>query len=322
MSDFWRTETPGDAKQTKIALIGECMIEVVRSPEGATSFGYAGDTLNTAVYLARCGLNPSYVTALGTDPFSDEMLAFWRAEGIATDLVVRRKDKLPGLYIVTTDEGGERKFHYWRNDSAARTLFAEPDDEAHLAKLDAFPLIYWSGISLAILTPQARQRMVDALARHRQAGRGVIFDCNYRPRLWPNADAARNAYGQALAHADIVFTSPEDETPVFGGDMAALIERHKAADVRETVIKTNQPGSRIIIPGESADIAVAAPPVSQVIDTTAAGDSFAAAYIAARLGGHDPRDAAMAGHRLAGAVVGARGAILPRDSMPSLFIHD
>jgi 2-dehydro-3-deoxygluconokinase len=322
MSALWHRLAPPDGAKARIAAIGECMIEIVRGPEGTTSFGYAGDTLNTTIYLARCGLNPSYVTALGTDPFSDGMLAFWVAEGIDTSLVIRRPDKLPGLYIVTTDAAGERKFHYWRNDSAARTLFALPGDDAALGKLSVFPLIYWSGISLAILAPQARQKLLDALARHREAGRAVVFDANYRPRLWPNAEAARNAYTQALAHADVVFTSAEDEAPIFGGDTASLIERHKAAGVRESVVKTSQPGCHIVVAGDSAPVTTEAPPVRHVVDTTAAGDSFAAAYIAARLGGLGPRDAAMAGHRLAGAVVGVRGAILSRDRMPSLFSPD
>jgi 2-dehydro-3-deoxygluconokinase len=316
VSDFWRAVAAED--KSKIALIGECMIEIVRSPEGTTSFGYAGDTLNTAVYLARCGLQPSYVTALGIDPFSDGMLDFWCGEHIATDLVVRRADKLPGLYMVTTDMKGERSFHYWRNDSAARTLFVLPEDDAHLAKLAAFPLIYWSGISLAILATQARQKLLDTLAKLRHAGHGVIFDCNYRPRLWPTIEATRDAYSAAFAHADVVFTSLEDETPIFGGDMAALVERHKNAGVRESVIKTSPPGCRVVIHGSDAPVTTEAPPVAHVVDTTAAGDSFAAAYIAARLKGYDARDAAMAGHRLAGAVVGVRGATLPRDRMPDL----
>ena len=62
---------------------------------------------------------------------------------------------------------------------------------------------------------------------------------------------------------------------------------------------------------------VAATPVARVVDTTAAGDSFAAAYLATRLAGGGPAAAAASGHRLAGAVVSHRGAIIPRDAMPA-----
>ena len=300
----------------EVAAIGECMIEIVRHPDGATSFGYAGDTLNASVYLARLGLRPSYVTALGTDPFSDAMLAFWRAEHIGTELVARREDRLPGLYIVTTDGKGERKFHYWRNDSAARTLFDRPADQALLAALDRCALLYWSGISLAILTAGARAKVLEGMARRRAAGGVVAFDCNFRPRLWPDLQAARAAYSEALTHADIVFTSMIDEAQIFGGDEAALVARHKRFGVRELIVKNERPGSRVVIPADGVDLSLDAPPGGEVIDTTAAGDSFAAAYIAARSRGRDPRAAAMVGHRLAGAVCGTRGAILPRERMP------
>lgn len=305
-------------RDAPIAAVGECMIEIVRSPDGGTAFGYAGDTLNTSVYMARLGLRPHYVTALGTDPFSDAMLAFWTSEGIATDLAARRADKLPGLYIVTTDAAGERKFHYWRNNSAARTLFTRPQDDALLHALEGCALVYWSGISLAILAPQARQALLALFERLRRNGGRVAFDANYRPRLWPAVEAARTAYGAALAQADLVLTSLEDEGPIFGGDETALIARHRAAGVAETVIKTSAPGSRVVIPGEAVDLRIDAPPVDIVVDTTAAGDSFAAAYIAGRIAGKDAHSAALDGHRLAGAVVGVRGAILPRDAMPAL----
>src|SRR3546814_19070521 len=83
---------------------------------------FGGDTLNTAVYLSRClkqaqDLNPigdgaavevHYVTALGDDPFSAEMLAAWRREGLQTGLVCRLPGRLPGLYIIRPDPAGER----------------------------------------------------------------------------------------------------------------------------------------------------------------------------------------------------------------------
>ncbi len=52
------------------------------------------------------------------------------------------------------------------------------------------------------------------------------------------------------------------------------------------------------------------------VDTTAAGDSFAAGYLAARLRGEAPAAAARAGHRLAAVVITHPGAIIPREAMP------
>src|SRR6187399_2663481 len=89
----------------RIASIGECMIELRQLPDGHLTRSFGGDTLNTAVYLARLGVSVDYVTALGDDPLSEEMLAGWRAEGVGTGLVARVPGRLPGLYLIQTDPG-------------------------------------------------------------------------------------------------------------------------------------------------------------------------------------------------------------------------
>ena len=111
---------------TRVASIGECMIELSEAAGGLMSRSYGGDTLNTAVYLARLGVPVNYLTALGDDPWSEEMLSAWRAEGVGTDLVVRVPGRLPGLHIIKTDSGGQRTFYCWRDSSPARQLFELP----------------------------------------------------------------------------------------------------------------------------------------------------------------------------------------------------
>jgi 2-dehydro-3-deoxygluconokinase len=100
---------------TRIACIGECMVELREEADGRLSRAYGGDTLNTAVYLARLGASVDYTTVLGDDPWSDEMIAGWQAEGIGTELVVRLSGRLPGLHVIQTDASGERRFSYWRD---------------------------------------------------------------------------------------------------------------------------------------------------------------------------------------------------------------
>jgi len=78
-------------------------------------------------------------------------------------------------------------------------------------------------------------------------------------------------------------------------------------------LKLGEPACRVI--GEGVDLVVRAVPVTPV-DTTAAGDSFAAAYLAARLSGASLEAAAHAGHRLAGIVVLHPGAVIPKSAMP------
>jgi 2-dehydro-3-deoxygluconokinase len=299
-----------------VACLGECMIELVEQPDGRLTRGFGGDTLNTALYLARLGVPTQYVTALGADSFSDELLGAWRAERVGTDAVLRLPGRLPGLYMIQTDAAGERRFQYWRDSAPVRQLFDLPETPAIEAALLASGLIYLSGVTLSLFGEAGRARLFDMLARARRSGTKVAFDTNFRPRGWPDRQAARAVYARMAGCADIVLASVEDYQLLDdSADADALADRLQAAQVPEIVVKLTEPACRVIAGGVDAVVRGAA--VADVIDTTAAGDSFSAAYIAARRGGAAPAAAAAAGHRLAGIVVRHRGAIIPRDAMPA-----
>jgi 2-dehydro-3-deoxygluconokinase len=298
----------------RVASIGECMIELRQAPGRLFSRGFGGDTLNTAVYLARLGVVTDYITALGDDALSDEMIAGWQAEGVGTSRVVRLKGKLPGIYMIETDAKGERKFFHWRENAAARQLMALPETEAVLQSLAGYDLVYFSAITLSIYDEAGQARLFAGLHSARQRGVRVAFDTNFRARGWPDLDIARRVYGRAFAVADIALASTEDLLPLYPGETAdALLARIASP---EAVLKLPEPAS--IVRFKAATHEVRAEPVARpVVDTTAAGDSFAAAYLAARLDGADPVAAARAGHRLAGVVVCYPGAIIPREAMPA-----
>jgi 2-dehydro-3-deoxygluconokinase len=291
------------------------MIELREAADGRLSRGYGGDTLNTAVYLARLGVAVDYVTALGDDGWSEEMLEAWRGEGVGTGLVLRLPGRLPGLYLIQTDARGERRFSYWRDSAAARDLFTVPQTPAIAEALAGYDLIYFSGITLSLYGSAARQRLFGAVEAARRRGAAIAFDTNFRPRGWPDKAEARAAYRAAFAGADIVLASTEDLELMGGGE--AVDEAIALAASIELVLKLARPACRVIVGGR--DELIAAEPVDKVVDTTAAGDSFAAAYLAARLAGADPAEAARAGHRLAGAVVRYPGAIIPREAMPPVL---
>ena len=297
---------------TKVACIGECMIELRQAPGGLYSRGFGGDTLNTAVYLSRLGMSVDYITALGDDPLSEEMISGWQAEGINTARVARVPGKLPGLYMIDTDAGGERRFFHWRESAAARQLMDLPESGVILNSLAAYHAVYFSAITLSIYSEEGRAKLFGALQRARQEGTRIAFDTNFRARGWPDLDVARHVYAQAFEIADIVLASTEDLLPLWPGDSnEALLARIPA---KEVVLKLAEPRSIVRFAGASRGVA-AEPVTRPVVDTTAAGDSFAAAYIAARLSGTDPVEAARAGHRLAGVVVCYAGAIIPREAM-------
>jgi len=295
-----------------LAAIGECMLELSEHPDGRITRAFGGDTLNTAVYLARLGVPVDYITALGDDPWSEEMLAAWQAEGVGTASVLRLEGRLPGLYIIQTDERGERRFSYWRDRAPARDLFRLPQTASLCLGLLRYGHVYLSGISLSLYDDAGRAVLVDALTQARNAGSKIVFDTNFRPRGWPDRDLAMAAYATVLGMADIVFASVEDLSLLFGSDGQRVLDRQ--ARGAEIVLKLDYPACRITCEGRTLEIAAASVPA--VVDTTAAGDSFAAAYLSARFAGLGPATAARAGHALAGAVVQHRGAIMPRAAWP------
>jgi 2-dehydro-3-deoxygluconokinase len=297
---------------TRVASIGECMIELKQAGGGLYSRGFGGDTLNTAVYLARLGVAVDYITALGDDPLSSEMIAGWVAEGVGTGRVMRVAGKLPGIYLIGTDAKGERRFFHWRENAAVRSLLDLPETADLLQSLGEYDLIYLSAISIAIFRDEGRARLLAALRAARQRGARIVFDTNFRIRLWPDLGVARVVYDEAFRTADIVLASTEDLQMLYPEqDADALLAR---IPTDEAVLRMAEPMSIVRAAG-AIEILRAEPIAAPVVDTTAAGDSFAAAYIAARLAGADPIDAARAGHRLAGVVVCHPGAIIPREAM-------
>jgi 2-dehydro-3-deoxygluconokinase len=304
----------------RMACIGECMVELSEHPDGMLTRGFGGDTLNTALYLARLGVAVDYVTALGTDFFSDEMVQAWAAEGIGTELVLRVPDRLPGLYLIRTDASGERRFFYWRDSAPVRQLFRLPQTKAIEDALCQADQIYFSGISLSLFDDAGRDRLFAVLAQARSQGARIAFDTNFRPRGWPDPVVARGVYERAFRASDLVLASIEDHDLLYGpGAAEAVIDRLLTAGVPEAVVKLETPTCHVIS-GAVAEV-VEADPIEDVIDTTAAGDSFAAAYIAARRHGCSPVAAARAGHKLAGAVVRYRGAIIPKTAMPTIHLR-
>ena len=299
---------------TKVASIGECMIELKQAEGGLYSRGYGGDTLNTSVYLARLGVSVDYITALGDDPLSDEMVAGWTAEGVGTDRVLRIPGKLPGIYLIQTDDKGERRFFHWRENAAVRQLMNLPETDQMLASLASYDLVYLSAITLALYSGEDRARLFAALRRARDGGTRVAFDTNFRIRLWPDLDIARAVYRDAFAATDIALASTEDLLPLYADDNNDRLIAHISSP--EALLRLAEPASMSRF--EGASIEVKAEPVTRpVVDTTAAGDSFAAAYLAARLQDADPVEAARAGHQLAGVVVCHPGAIIPLAAMPA-----
>ncbi|WP_022941920.1 sugar kinase [Psychromonas hadalis] len=305
---------------SRIAVIGECMVEL-KKHNGTVEQSFGGDTLNTAVYLSRLtqqhGISTSYVTDLGHDPFSKEMLTIWKEEGINTDMVNLSPDKLPGMYVIETEENGERNFYYWRNDSAAKYWLRERSLHTLAKDLCQHQMVYLSGISLAILSDQCKQSLIDLLSQCRKRGVKVVFDNNYRPTLWESVGQAQSFYKQILAVTDIAFLTFDDEQMLYGDQQEQqTIERTQALGVKEIIIKRGGRDCFVVTPTSMESVAPLR--IDNIVDTTAAGDSFSAGYLAKRMTGGSTKESALAGHILAGNVIQHRGAIIMRAAMPNI----
>lgn len=296
------------------------MLELQGAAFGTLRQTFGGDTLNTAVYLARCGgagLRVHYATALGDDSLSGQMLERWAQEGVQTGLVQRLPGRLPGLYLIELDGGGERRFHYWRDQAAARAYF-DAATTALEAQADTLDALYLSGISLAILPDAGRERVVALMARMRARGALVAFDNNYRPRLWASVADARHWYERAFASATLALVTADDHQALYGlPTLDAAVGAARALPVREIAIKRGALPACVGRDGHWQEVATVAVP--RVVDTTAAGDSFAAGYLARRLRGATPAEAAAFGNRLAACVIQHPGALIPREAMQELM---
>lgn len=299
-------------KPLRVACIGEVMIEL--SPAGADTarIGVAGDTYNTAVYLARLLGDTgqvSYVTALGDDAQSDRIAHALESEGLRTELVARIPGMMPGLYMISVDDRGERSFSYWRSAAAARSLFG-PLSSVQPGDLSGFDLVYLSAISVAILPQPVRDALFDWAVGYRAAGGWIGFDSNYRPRLWEDVDTAQREVMRFWSISDIALPSVDDEMALFGDpDADVVAARIIGAGVRFGALKRGEAGPMAL---DGSGQALPVTPVKTVVDTTAAGDSFNAGFLAAHLTGAALPQAMAAGAELATRVIQYRGAILPK----------
>lgn len=297
----------------QVVSIGECMVELTRGGDGRYGLAFGGDTFNTAVYMARCGAPVAYATLLADDPYSAGIRALAEAEGVSRALMGTLAGRMPGLYLIETTAAGERTFWYWRERAAARELFDTPAAVAEVGEtMRQAAIVYFSGVTLSLYSPAGLDRMAALIGEAKAAGARIAMDSNYRPRGWSGDVArARAVFERFWSLADLALPTFDDEAALWGDPTpAATVERLGRLGVMEMVVKLGEKGAVVVAGGTSRE--VACPQALSPLDTTAAGDSFNAGYLARRRSGDAPADAALFAHRLAGIVIQHRGAIVPR----------
>lgn len=316
----------------KVACIGECMIEMLQMPDGNYKAKYAGDTFNTAQYLAWLGEGPekefsgknaiqaSYVTVLGRDKFGRDMLKDWSENGIDTSLVMTTSEKNTGLYFADVDDIGNRDYTYFRSDSAARQIFNMRHSEALFSKiLQDYDVVFASAISLMILEDKDKQNLIDFFQTAKSKGLWTVFDTNYRVQGWASNTEAAKWVDSIMPHVTLALPTDEDCQKIYGDYRPSeTLKRFEARGVKEIAVKCG--GEECRISYENEHFSIPAEPDITVVDTISAGDSFNAGYLFGRLHGLHPREAAKCGHRLAAQVIQYRGSIIPREKIPHFDI--
>ena len=306
---------------TKVFLLGECMVELRKAEANTLIQSFAGDTYNTAVYLKRSfiDIQTSYVTAIGKDSISDEMLAAFESEELDTRFVFREQNRVPGLYLIDTDEHGERSFTYWRDTSAAKKVVQHIDDDV-LSYLAGGDVLFFSGVSLAVIDAEDREKFWQQVNYLSSVGVKIIFDPNYRPRMWQSPQQAKEEFEKAFTAANMLLPGIEDFEQLYGIDSVSKLTQFLAGfDIEEVIIKNGSASVTSIVKGELQEHSIT--PVTNVVDTTSAGDAFNGAYLGARLIGQNVSRAIEFASAAAGFVIQHKGAITPAEDFQQFIQH-
>ena len=290
-----------------VFIFGEAMLEY--HSQGGEGLCYGGDTVNTAIHLARSGHDVAYVTALGPDPISDALVAAWQDEGIDTRFVLRHPTRHPGIYAIHLDEHGERSFVYWRDRSAAREMFELDGMDEALAAAEQADLLYFSLITLAIIGDSGRERLFELCDKRRAADLAVAYDSNFRPALWPSIADARSVSERAAKSCSIGLPTNSDERQLWEkGESDAEIATRWSDVGRIVVLKAGESGCVLIRDVQQEAEIIPARKV-RVVDTSGAGDAFNAGFLEGYLARNDLIECIEAGQSMARNVIGSMGAI-------------
>lgn len=298
-----------------LLMIGECMIELSQNNElGEYKQSFAGDVFNTGVYIKRClqdSAQVSFLSVIGEDKMSTQFLNLMANEQINCRYLYRCKSNKMGLYIINIDQNGERTFDYWRENSAAKQLMKLIKQDSDKMALSSVTTLFFSGISIAILSPDDLQDFWNFIKCRRSQGCQIVFDPNYRPALWSSPKHAKDAFEIAYSLSNVVLPGVDDHKNLYNHESAAEIASHlEAKGIGEIIIKNGDLEVLISVGGRRAKIDIT--PVTKVVDTTSAGDAFNGGYLSARQSGKSVKDSVSYAASIAGCVIQHKGAIVPK----------
>ena len=287
--------------------IGECLVEfnALRSGDDASLYqlGYSGDVLNALACAGRLGLRTGLISAIGDDPFSEGLREVLVSEGIDLTHTPIIEGKPNGVYFVHVDEEGGPKFHFLRKDSAATETFAIQPMSELIHYAGSGRALLFSSIPMAVM--KERDKIYDLLGAV-QGETAICYDLNVRKALWNSPEDLISILDRLAPLVNVLFVSEEDDKFLFGlRDGKTAIQDYQIRGFSYMIFRR---GSEPALVGYHGDLfEVPVPRVSNIVDTTGAGDAFNAGFISAMLNGHLPYECAAMGNAAAASSITSRG---------------
>jgi len=298
-----------DGRRPGIVVVGDLMTDVIALASGPVAAGSdtrarvlvcgGGSAANTAAWLGAGGHPVAYVGRAGDDGFGRAAVAELARAGV--DVRVGLDPNLPtGTCVVVVTPDGQRSMF---PDAGANAALSEQDLPGELFVQGAH--LHLSGY--ALLTQGSRPAALAALAAARSAGMTISVD---PASIGPIAAVGAGRVLDWIAGADLLLANA-DEAELLAAAAGGPAEPH-ALDRRfgAVVTKLGAAGARSTRVGSPPQL-VSAPQVD-VVDTTGAGDCFAAGFLPVWLAGGTPAEALRAGCALAARAVTQLGARPPQ----------
>lgn len=273
-----------------IAVIGECLIELSANGSLADTSTlnkyFGGDTVTTAVAVARLGGNVTYLTKVGNDGFSEFIISSLQKENIDTSLI-KTNDEQNGMYIVSHTLENKEVLYYKRK-TAATKLSIEDFSEENIKKLR---MVYSTGV-VQSLSASSRELVRETFKTARENDILTAYDPNYTSCFMNSADT-KELFEEIIDYTDIIFLSLKNDA----------VKLYEVESVDKIMNYMWDRGAKIVVikshidngyyTGYKGDISFTEFYNTQkAIDTTASGDVFNGGFLYAYLNGYSPADAA------------------------------
>ena len=272
-----------------IAIIGECLIELssngTLSESSTLNKYYGGDTVTTAVAVARLGGDVTYITKVGNDGFSDFIISSLEKENIDTSLI-KSNEEQNGMYILSNTQSKKELLYYKRKTAATKLSI----DDLPSSMIPNLKLIYSTGV-VQSLSAGSRELVRESFKLAKDNDVLTAYDPNYTS-CFMNSSDTRELLEEIIDFTDIIFLSLK-------GDAQRLYETDSVdktmkyfwdKGVKIVVIKSHVDNGYYT--GYKGDISFTEfYNTTKAVDTTASGDVFNGGFLWAITNGYSPNDA-------------------------------